>query len=217
MAKKTNKTNKTSKRKGTRPVGGSLAANLSWFEIALGHDGLFRGRPDPLILVGLYHIANEHALLLCRGLARVNIKGPYPASVDGNGHSQNTELVSQQWGRVDCLALLVIALEEDGGSDARRVYAELERAPFTFWRDDLIEPVPYALGECATSPPHTSENVEVLMRGEPLREQCNDDELIGATLSVFHHVRRGKHPRRLHFRAPDGKNDWTCEVALVLD
>lgn len=194
---------------------GELNATLSWFEIALGHDGL-RGGPDPLILAGLYSIQGDEAKLLCRGLLRVEVKGPYPASVDGSGHSKNADLLSKDIGKMECLVLLVVALEEDGGSDTRRLYAELERARFTVWDEDDAEPTPYELAEYATAHPESSKAVEVLVEGESLRESCGDDELIGATVSVFHRPGRGKHARRLHFRAPNGKNDWTCEISLVV-
>lgn len=183
-----------------------LTVALDWIEIALGDDGWGRGDPEPVLLVGLYAEHETQVSLVSRGLARPRVKSPYPNDVDGDeGPIIKTRLPDQSR-----LALLVLALEEDGGKDVQSLYAMLEQPRFSFWSDDDPEPNPRTLSEWMAGATGVF-GVNPLHDEVDLAEHCRSDEWIGATLIVD--VKRGGR-HRVHVRSADGTNDWTVELGL---
>lgn len=185
-----------------------LTVALDWIEIALGDDGWGRGDPEPVLLVGLYALTEAGVSLVSRGLARPRVRSPYPNDTDG----PERPIIETRPPRSPqgSLALLVLALEEDGGQDVRELYAMLEEPGFTLWCDEDPEPNPRGLAEWMAGPSGTF-GAHPLHGEVDLAERCRSDEWVGATLIVG--VARGAR-HRVHVRSPDGDNDWTVELAL---
>ena len=193
-----------------------VKASWKWFEVALGDDGFGRGDPDPILLLALYRTVGDKAELICRGLSRVNIASPYPASVDADEAPTLARVLPP--GEYP-LGLIAIALEEDGGTDVQRLYAMFERGDFTLWSSDHPEPEPKTLAEWIESDADGVASVDLLAAGEQIDASCKDDRLVGVTISTFHSKTLKSQKRianRLHFRSGDGKNDWTSEVVVRL-
>ena len=183
-----------------------LSVSLDWIEIALGDDGWGRGDPEPVLLLGLYALADERVSLVSRGLVRPRVRSPYPNHAEGDGKP----IIATRPPKGVPLALLVLALEEDGGRDVRELYAKLEKPSFTLWSDDDDTPNPRPFAEWLAGP-RGSFGVHPLHDEVDLAEHCSSDEWIGATLIVGV-ARGGSH--RVHVRSEDGDNDWTVELAL---
>ena len=140
------------KRKKRSSSERKLTVALDWIEIALGDDGWGRGDPDPVLLLGLYGYAEGRVSLISRGLARPRVRSPYPN--DSDGHDRPI-IEARPPPKDTRLALLVFALEEDGGADVRELYATLEQPSFTLWSDDDPEPNPRAMAEWIAGPSGT--------------------------------------------------------------
>lgn len=197
------------RRRKKRKKGSSdrkLTIALDWIEIALGDDGWGRGDPEPVLLLGLYALADDEVSLVSRGLARPRVRSPYPNDADGD----DRPIIQVRPPQGTRLALLVLALEEDGGKDVAAIYAKLEKPSFTLWSNDASEPYPRALAEWIAGPSGTF-GVHPMHEEVDLAEHCRSDEWIGATLIVG--AARGS-SHRVHVRSDDGDNDWTVELAL---
>jgi len=184
---------------------------LSRLEMARGHDGLLRGEPEPVVVLGVYHSTG----VTMRALGRMHVgfapRGGYPVVVEPEGVSTITAPVLPGGTPHDKerLVMLAIALEDDGGSDVARIYGALQEiTTFSCWPRDEQVPNPVPLIEASTwTEPVT--RVFVLDEGRDLRALCTKDELIGAAL-VTMPVSRGRREFRLPFSSE--RNDW---VALL--
>ena len=128
-----------------------LTVALDWIESALGDDGWGRGDPEPVLLLGLYALADDGVSLVSRGLARPRVSSPYPNDADGD----DRPIIETHPPKNIPLALLVLALEEDGGQDVRELYAKLEQPKFTLWGDDDTEPNPRGFSDWIAGPSGT--------------------------------------------------------------
>lgn len=195
------------KRKRKKPSSDrSLSVSLDWIEIALGDDGWGRGDPEPVLLLGMYALRDGVVTLVSRGLVRPRVPSPYPNDADG----PKRPVIETRPPKGVPLALLVLALEEDGGKDVQQNYARLERSGFTFWEGNDPEPNPRSLADWMAGPKGVF-GVHPLHEEVDLAESCRSDDWIGATLIVGV-AHGGRH--RVHVRSEDGENDWTVELAL---
>ncbi len=126
----------------------TLAVSLPRLTIAKGHDGLFRGSPEPTLLVGVF-LTDEGprpARTIARGIWRFQSPSSYPSEVATKGDGKvKAELVVARPGHV---AVLAVAVEEDAGSDIRDIFAAMEDAArFERWRCDDKIPTPLELPE----------------------------------------------------------------------
>ena len=199
-----------------RIIGFHARVELTALEITAGDDGLFRGMPEPVVLLGGYLIAGGKATLLDRTIARLKQpKDRFPTIV-----KPSAPAVLKMKGRApegSRVAVLAVALEEDGGDDVVRVYAQLgSGAGLRVWAlDDAVPSVMSLaeLGSIAVSQPPVSSRVGVLDDGVDLRDECKDDELVGAGLFLVS-LTRQEDAFRLHFVSGDRKNDWTGIVGV---
>ena len=187
-----------------------LSGELSALEIARGHDGLLRGMPDPVLLVGLY-VSDpqnpESILTVGRSLHRFRPTKPFPSSV----HADRRDLPSVSFvtGRPLQYHLLVIALEEDGGNDVQSVFGALEYPKaLSVWSLDEANADLVPLGAFRSERPS---RIDLHLETRALHDVCSSDKCVGACTWIM----RPRLPPatsvfRAGMRARDGKNDWTA-------
>jgi hypothetical protein len=229
------------KRKIPAPKGSALAApkptdrihtfrlrmELTALELASGHDGLLRGLPEPVIVLGAFLLASARALPLGRCLVRLSqpagrfpttVTPPQPAVLRAKGRASTSARI----------AVLAIAVEEDAGKDVERIYAHLAEAKnVRVWNLEDAVPSPVSLAELVAGPeapsiaapllPHpVATRVGVVVDGADLRDVCEADELIGAGLFVIP-TTRNEEGFRVHFTSADQKNDWTAVLSVSVE
>ncbi len=189
---------------------------LEQLELARGHDGLLRGAPEPALIVAVYGTTTEHAHLAGRYLYRFERPGSFPCKVTPRERSQESCLVVVASGAK--VVLLALAVEEDSGRGLQSLYAALEPGDdVVLWTPGSVTPAPLHLYEPAPPElgPDLGHRVHLLLDGHDPSEQLPGDDWIDASVlytSATTQTRR----HRLHFRAADGRNDWTAELALTL-
>ena len=179
------------------------------FEIARGHDGFFRGEPDPRLLVAVYALADDKAMMLERRLVSIAPKSPYPASFD-----LDEDVIDKTVTGGMGFAVVLIALEEDSGDDVQRLYGELEDAPhLRLWRLDSESPHPLALWELDRDEWSMPQRAELEGETGAFSTSCSWDKWIGASAWVS----AGQHPGlecRAHLRSRIHRNDWTVVLTM---
>jgi hypothetical protein len=187
-------------------------------EVARAHDGPLRGRVEPRLVVGAYHVRSGRAVLVGRALGAVDVPSQVPCRVAVGRELIRAAAIASSSADDGSFVVLVLALEEDSGRDVRELYAELERcASWTVWDERGVVPEPRALAELATlgpSEPPAAERVQLLFGEHHVPASPKDDELVGALL-----VRVPASPPqavdwRFRFESPDGKNDWTATLRI---
>lgn len=194
-----------------------LDVSLERVEIAAEHDGPLRGRADPCIVVGCFLLGDERTEhLLGRAIYRVELVEDAPCELVRKERLLHVPVHHEDIpARV---ALLVLAFEENGGTDVNAAYrdlAEHERL-LVWWPHELI-PNPTRLAEFSPPARGVSDPVHVLLDRRPLAES-SDDSLVGASLAVVEFSttldERVVRPRA---RSPDGLNDWRFELHLRIE
>ncbi|MEZ4445445.1 MAG: hypothetical protein R3B72_40600 [Polyangiaceae bacterium] len=173
---------------------------------------MMRGRVEPVLLLAIY-AAVEPAELIHRCHIPLPQPGPLPNTVVPEVASG----LAVAWGAPDQppFVLLAVAFEADGGTDIQRVYGALERPrELGFWPMDGAAVEPLSLDEIARDDQlfHRSARMQLLRHGVQEAEACEDDELVGAAVSVFT-GNESSGRLRLHFLSADGRNDWTALVS----
>lgn len=195
-----------------------LEVSIDEFELARAHDGPFRGRVEPRLLIGAYHVRGGRAALVGRALCPIEVTGAAPLRVKVERDLLRATVIASSSAPADGMfVVLVLALEEDSGRDVQVLYAALEQpALWAVWEAERPVPEPRLLHELAQLEPSAApvaERVQVLFGESHL--PASSDELIG-TLMV--RVAEGPVGRpsewRFHFQSPDGKNDWTAVLRI---
>jgi hypothetical protein len=220
MSRQNNRRNKKKRKRAQEQAqaGGApprrivaYTVEIERLELAAGHDGLLRGHPEPVLVVGLYRVSEAGCSLLGRTMVRFAPKGAYPSTALPLGAASIA-------GRMDSapesrLVLIGLALEEDSGGDVKDAYAMLDRAgALLVWSDAEFTPSPVsirALGNRSSGVASVPQ-LHVLLDGIDMRDVCLDDDWIGASALVLPAAGGGQH--RLCFRSADGLNDWTAIV-----
>jgi hypothetical protein len=188
-----------------------LRIELKQLELARGHDGFLRGAPEPVLVAGTYLIEQDAIHVLARSVCRVFPPNRFPCAVA----PREPELVARwvHYRHPAYIAVLVVAVEEDGGLDVQRVYAALERrAALTVWPQDEAVPAPVGLEGLEEG----QARVNIMIDGADLAEPCESDNWVDAAALVV----RARSPQTLTRRLPlvsaDGRNDWTAELGLYV-
>lgn len=207
--------NERKRKKRERAASCTVQITVRRVELALAHDGVLRGSPEPVLLFAIYRVLGDDITLLSRSTIRV------PAGADAGQlvELDETELDARVPMSDDLrILVLVAAVEEDGGGGVGRIYADLE-APATLqaWAVDAAVPEPRSLHDwaCQEPPPApATARVHLVDASGDLRDKDLGDDWIGAALvQVTPKLERGTE-RRLRFVSEDGKNDWTAVVEL---
>jgi quinol monooxygenase YgiN len=194
-----------------------LEIALERVEIAAEHDGPLRGRADPCVVVGCFLLrADRSEILLGRAIYRVELDQDAPCEL-----VRTERLLDVPVHHEDIparLALLVLAFEENGGTDVHAAYRDLaDHERLLVWWPHELEPNPTRLAEFSPPAPGVSDPVHVLFDRRPLAEST-DDSLVGASLAVVEFVttldERVVRPRT---RSSDGLNDWRFELRLQIE
>jgi hypothetical protein len=190
-------------------------------EIARGHDGLFRGPPDPVLLLGVYVGDGSTFRMLGRSLHRFHPRGNFPADT-------LPDVAEVPSGAIDAVTpfryiALAVALEEDGGEDVQRIYGALEHhRMLSVWSLERQEPDPFTLAALPDTPAWAMPvAIQLLIDGVSAGESCRSDKFIGAVCWAM--APRTDEPvfpyrpsvYRLPFLAPNRKNDWTALVSIA--
>lgn len=196
-----------------------LRVALKNLEIVRGYDGLFRGAPEPIVLLAAFLLDGESARPLGRQIIRFAIpQDRFPCTVA----NLNIEALSakSRAGQQAKILLLALALEEDSGEDILRVYSHLAEAKhWRIWRLEDPVPSPMAVMELGAMPLPTLPylcSVGVVDDGHELRDICKDDTLVGAGL-VMLGTERWEDEFRIRFLSADERNDWTARLEARVD
>lgn len=186
-------------------------------EIASVHDGFLRGAPEPCILVGCYSLDDAGGVSLGRALYRFALDRPAPSAIAPRERILELPVLIERFPIRMCVLLL--AFEENGGSDIRSAYQDLaDPEAFFVWSSNQTEPDPLRmLDHAAALRPNHCDRVQILRDGEPLHAATDDDTWVGAASSAIEFI----HPEqesvlRYHTRSADGRNDWLTELSFRL-
>jgi len=191
---------------------------LQTLEVARGHDGFLRGKPEPTLLVAAYRTNGSlPASLVGRTLLRARLESDMPCTVELGRHELKYDA---RFGISERLLVLAFAVEENNGDGVAALYAALE-TPERLLLYTTNESVPsplsledWAKRECGAP---SSPAVEVLLAGEAPETITGSDQFIAASaFSVLAHARSDE-GWRLPFLARDERNDWTLLARLRID
>ncbi|MCC6663749.1 MAG: hypothetical protein IT375_08400 [Polyangiaceae bacterium] len=204
------------------PRGRQIEVSIDELEAARAHDGTFRGDVELRLLVGVYHVRSGRAALIGRALWPVDAPGAAPFRIDvDHGLVTARVFAASSQPTEGMFVVLVLALEEDSGRDVQSLYAQLEQpADWCVWDLGRSLPEPRSLAELAglgPSEPPVPERVQLLFGADHVPARLESDELIGALLVRVPESRDpGPSDWRFHFQAPDGRNDWTAVLRIVV-
>ncbi|MBN1773427.1 MAG: hypothetical protein JXB32_19350 [Deltaproteobacteria bacterium] len=195
----------------------AVEVTLKALELARAYDGPLRGAPEPALLFAAYLVPEAgEPQLLARALERVPCRGGCPQTVALERTALRAAAPREQAER---LLLVMLALEEDAGTDVADLYAALERPEqFTIFPPGPRVPEAVTLEDLlrvAPAEPPRAEPVCVLRRGVDLGELRRDDWVGAALLRV--RPARGAAARlwRVPLVAADGRNDWTAVLRVL--
>jgi len=196
----------------------SARLTLQTLEVARGHDGFLRGKPEPAVLVAAYRTNGAlPASLVGRLLLRVPIRSDMPCTVELGERELRYDARFPVGER---LLVLAFSLEENNGDGVAAVYAALENpAQLLIYSASDSVPSPLSLEDWAKAecraPSATA--VEVLLAGNALESIVASDQFIAAcAFSAAAHARCDE-AWRLPFVARDQRNDWTLLARLRVD
>jgi len=186
-------------------------------EIASVHDGFLRGAPEPCILVGCYSLDDAEAVSLGRAIYRFALDRPAPSAIAPRERILDLPVLIERFPIRICILLL--AFEENGGSDIRSSYRDLaDPGAFFVWSSNQMEPDPLPMRDHASLlRPNHCNRVQILRDGEPLHAAIDDDTWVGAVSSAIEFIRPEQESvLRYHTRSADGRNDWLTELSFRL-
>lgn len=190
---------------------------LKAVEMARGHDGFLRGRPEPALIVAAYVASETDTLFLDRALCRLDVNEAFPCEVV----PEQTELFRATVPRLKDSRVLVLglALEEDTGEDVRSVYAALDKIEddLLVWSEQVVQPAPTSILETARGVilrPPDAMPVNLLMHGADVGDICHSDSLIGACMIVLDTTNGAFDEWRMPFLSTDGRNDWAARLLI---
>jgi len=191
---------------------------LQTLEVARGHDGFLRGKPEPALLVAAYRTNGSlPASLVGRMLLRARLERDMPCAVELGPRELKYDA---RFEIAERLLVLAFAVEENSGDGVAALYAAFE-TPAQLLLYTASESVPsplsleeWAKRECRAPAAHA---VEALLGGESLEKSADSDQFIAASaFSVAAHARSDE-GWRLPFVGRDERNDWTLLARLRVD
>jgi hypothetical protein len=188
---------------------------LECLEVARGHDGFLRGKPDPALLIAAYRINGVVPVsLVGRLFLRAKLIREIPCSVDLGEQELRYDA---RFAVTERLVVLVLAAEENSGHGVQALYTALERPEQILLYSALDSvPTPRTLSDWAgqewAAP--AAPAVEVLLPGTSLTDLAGSDQYIAASAISVSSQARCDELWRLPFVAPDQRNDWTLVLRL---
>ncbi|MBI5499971.1 MAG: hypothetical protein HY907_06990 [Deltaproteobacteria bacterium] len=196
-----------------RKSGRRITATLDAVELARGHDGFLRGKPEPALLFAAWSVGPTSARLLGRALRLLPVRTPFPCTTVPD---EALLLRAASPPGHDRVALLVAALEVDAGTDVKWLYAALgDPDSVSVWFEDSPAPDPHGIAEAARAapPPGASRPVRLLRGRVNVEDSCRADQWVGACLLV-RPIGSAPTEERLRVVSADRRNDWTACLRL---
>jgi hypothetical protein len=192
-----------------------VSVGMTQLEMARGHDGLLRGGPEPVIVVGVYMFDGVSVRMLGRTVQRFVAGHAFPTTLEPEP-AQYIRRQIQFDGSLRFL-VLVLAVEEDGGKDVGRLYGMLERHhQLALWPKDGSDLNPRDLTSLAQDEDVWTEPtpVHVLDDGRTVGPLESDD-WVGACLFLVDGANEDRSSLyRAHLLSRDRRNDWTAMVEV---
>jgi hypothetical protein len=199
-----------------------VRVELRQVEITAGHDGLLRGKPEPVILLFAYCVdfsAAGATSFLGGVVARLHPRTPFPCQLsvgkDGTVAMDVRRVCEAR--ETDGLLILALALEEDSSSDVQRLYQRLAEPRSIFlWDSHAPIPAPVTIATATTWTDRRGAqvfSVHVMDGVHDLAEECGGDTWIGAQAVVTGYRQRDSECR-LRFVSANQRNDWTALIAI---
>jgi hypothetical protein len=193
----------------------TVRLTVETLEVARGHDGFLRGKPEPVLLIAAYRTNGPGlASLVGRLLVRVELKSDMPCSVELGEQELRYDA---RFAIVERIVVLALAVEEDSGDGVQALYTALE-TPQQILLYSALDSVPaplslsdWAREKCAAP---AAPAVEVLLESTRLEELAGSDEYISASAFSVSTQERTDEVWRLPFIARDERNDWTLVLRM---
>jgi hypothetical protein len=194
-------------------IGRRVTIFLDAVELARGHDGFLRGKPEPALIFAVWSVGPSSARLLGRALRRLVVRRPFPCT----SIPDEIELLrAASSPGDDRIAVLAAALEVDDGTDLGRIFAALgDEDAVVMWSDDAPAPEPHGLAEAARQrdPARPPGPVRLLCARADVEDSCRGDQWVGASFLV-RPIGAGVTEDRLRVLSRDQRNDWTACLRL---
>jgi quinol monooxygenase YgiN len=191
-----------------------IEVSLHRLEIASAHEGPLRGQADPCFLVGVYKLDGDRAEMLGRAIYRFTLAAAPPCELVRSDRLLDLPVFAE--GFPVRVGVIVLAFEENGGSDIRAAYQDLgDPEQLSVWPTRQAEPDPVRLGPySARTAVNRPERVNLLRDGEALGKS-HDDAWVGAAIAAVEFAKQGDERLvRYHTVSDDGRNDWHSEFGL---
>lgn len=177
-------------------------------ELTKAHDGLFRGLPEPVILIAIYGVDAEgtHLLRAEKLKFKVTAESPKPLPWTHDPWIHPVPPGGQ-------VATLVVAMEEDSGDDIARVEAALQRPDsLQLWLVDEKPKLRVTFAQSADVDDAISpRRVDLENPGGALSVSCAWDKWVGASLWVESSA-HAESTREVRLYQGLGRNDWLMRV-----
>lgn len=218
MSKRRRKKPRAAQPASGEPPRRSVRLVLQTLEVARGHDGFLRGKPEPALLVAVYRTDGAHpASLVGRLLLRAQVKSGMPCSVELGARELRYEA---RFATTERLLALVLSVEENTGDGVAALYTLFENpAKLLIYNAGESVPSPLSLEEWAKRECRapTAHAIEVLRDGGSLEELAESDQFIAASAFTVGAHARSNEDWRMQFVARDERNDWTLLVRMRVD
>jgi hypothetical protein len=196
----------------------SARFTLQTLEVARGHDGFLRGKPEPALLIAAYRTdEGQPASLVGRLILRAQVTSGMPCTVELGARELRYEA---RFASTERLLVLVFSVEENSGDGVSALYALFEKpAQLLIYNagESVPSPVPleeWAKRECRAPAAHA---IEVLRDGQSLERLAESDQFIAASAFSVGAGARSNEDWRMSFVARDERNDWTLLARMRVD
>jgi hypothetical protein len=191
-----------------------VSVSIAALELARGHDGLLRGKPEPVVVIGALLCDEVESRVVGRARVAFAVSGDYPVvSAAPRGASLGLRARVRERARVVVVAM---ALEEDAGDGVAAAYAALgEPGAISAWFEGASVPEPRGLVELAAEAGASpmAGPARLLLAGADVGDLVTGDDWVGACVAVVDVAGASPGERvRLRFVDREARNDWTAVV-----
>jgi hypothetical protein len=201
------------KRNGdSRAVRRRLVVTLQSLEVMAGHDGLFRGKPEPVVVVAGYRAGVSAPALIGKLHTRAKLTGK-PPLVASLGDTELCYDARMEPG--ERFVIVAVAIELDSGDGLAKLHSSLERpASLELWSPADPVPAPISLSDYARRSHRAPEasRIELLVGSEAAAGIARGDDLVSSSAFVLDALAAHDESWRLEFEDPSGQNRWTALV-----